>query len=341
MAFSAQITLSPLGANTGPFNLYSDVDGYTTPFETNIPRSSFLTPYITSNVPDGTSIIEVRSSGICTNSEFLPINGLPFPPTPTQTATNTATPTVTPTNTPTSTSSNFTPLTLCVDTGGIGWNSDTDACNGFCNTQTVYVPQAGVTSFQEAAVTYGLPLYSSTTFTVANKFDGNNKWFKSVGGGEVFQVGTDGSMSVFGVCPSTTPTQTVTPTNTATPTNTPTVTSTPNSTPTNTPTNTRTQTPTPSITSSPTIYTHGAVLGTCNNYCNANYNIATPTSADGDYTSLVVGDTIYGQGGVAGFVAYSNVSTDTTTGPFKIAEIDTSGVVLGIYECVSGNCNPI
>lgn len=241
MAFSAQITLSPLGANTGPFNLYSDVDGYTTPFETNIPRSSFLTPYTTSNVPDGTSIIEVRSSGICTNSEFLPINGLPFPPTPTQTATNTATPTVTPTNTTTPT--------------------------------------------------------NTSTPTQTNTPTGTNS----------------------GSTPSPTPTNTAT----------------------NTPTNTRTQTPTPSITSLPTIYTHGAVLGTCNNYCNANYNIATPTSADGDYTSLVVGDTIYGQGGVAGFVAYSNVSTDTTTGPFKIAEIDTSGVVLGIYECVSGNCNPI
>ena len=198
-----------------------------------------------------------------------------------------------------------------------------------------------MTSFQEAAVTYGLPLYSSTTFTIANKFDGNNKWFKSVGGGEVFQVGTDGTMSLFGACPSPTPTQTATPTNTPTVSVTSTPSSTPNTTPTNTPTNTRTQTPTPSVTPLPTIYTHGAVLATCSDYCTANYNITTLTNADGDYTSLTIGDTIYGQGGVAGFVAYSNVSTDTTTGPFKIAEIDSSGVVLGLYECVGGSCNPI
>jgi hypothetical protein len=262
---------------------------------------------------------------------------------PTPTPTNTSTPSNTPTNTttPTSTSSSFTPLTLCVDTGGIGWNTDTDACNGFCNTQTVYVPQAGVTSFQQAAVTYGLPLYSSTTFTIANKFDGNNKWFKSVGGGEVFQVGTDGSMSVFGTCPSPTPTQTSTPTNTPTVSVSSTPASTPNSTPTNTPTNTRTQTPTPSVTPQQTIYTHGTVLGTCSNYCNTNYNITTLTTADGNYTSLTIGDTIYGQSGVAGFVAYSNVSTDTTTGPFKIAEINTSGVVTGLFECIGGSCSPI
>jgi hypothetical protein len=55
---------------------------------------------------------------------------------------------------------------------------------------------------------------------------------------------------------------------------------------------------------------------------------------------LIVGDTIYGQSG-AGFVAYSNVSTDTTTGPFKIAEIDAIGEIIGLYECSGGICNPI
>ena len=146
------------------------------------------------------------------------------------------------------------------------------------------------------------------------------------------------------ITPTITPTNTST--NTATPTNTPTNTATPTQTstsalPSPSPSLTPTNTPTPSSTVLPTLYTHGTVLGTCNNYCNTNYNITTPTSADGDYTSLIIGDTIYGQGGIAGFVAYSNISTDTTTGPFRIAEIDTNGEVLGIYECVSGNCNSI
>jgi hypothetical protein len=261
-------------------------------------------------------------------------------PTTTPTPTITNTPSVTNTQTPTSSPSNFTPLTLCVDTGGIGWNSDTDACNGVCNEQTVYVQQAGITSFQEAAVTYGLPLYSATTFISANKFNGNSKWFKSVGGGEVFQVDTDGVMSLFGACPTLTPTATSTPTQTPTVSLSSTPSSTPNSTPTNTPTNTRTQTPTPSVTPLPTIYTHGAVRATCSDYCTTNYNITTLTSADNNYAGLAIGDFIYGISG-AGFIAYSNVSTDTTTGPFQIAEINSSGEILGLYFCNGSTCDPL
>jgi len=90
-----------------------------------------------------------------------------------------------------------------------------------------------------------------------------------------------------------------------------------------------------------TIYTHGAVRGTCSDYCNTNYLIQTLTNADGGYFDLTLGDTIYGQGGVAGWVAYSNVSTDTDTGPFRVAQIDSSGVVIDISVCVSGNCVPL
>ena len=112
-------------------------------------------------------------------------------------------------------------------------------------------------------------------------------------------------------------------------------------TPTPTPSATIGLTPTPTPTSAlPTIFAHGTVLGTCSDYCTTNYNIDTITDAEAGYSSLSVGDTIYGQGGVSGFVAYSNVSTDTTTGPFKIAEIDSSGVITGIFLCSGGSCVP-
>jgi len=144
-----------------------------------------------------------------------------------------------------------------------------------------------------------------------------------------------------------TPTQTPTPTTTpaeATPTPTPTTTETPTQTPTQTST-VGGVTPTPTATPTPTeaiqIFTHSAVLVTCSGYCNTNYNITTSTSATAAYAALTIGDTIFGQGGVAGFVAYSNVSTDTTTGPFRIAEIDSSGVITGIFICVGGVCDPL
>jgi hypothetical protein len=111
-------------------------------------------------------------------------------------------------------------------------------------------------------------------------------------------------------------------------------------TPTPTSTSTPTNTPTPSPTPLPTIYTNGTVLGTCSDYCTTNYNITTVTSADNSYASLTIGDFIYGISG-AGFIAYSNVSTNTTTGPFQIAEINSSGEILGLYFCNGSICDPL
>lgn len=143
--------------------------------------------------------------------------------------------------------------------------------------------------------------------------------------------------STLGITPTPTSTLGATPTPTATITATPTTTSTPGQSP--TPTATITATPTQTL--GPQIYTHGTVFETCSDFCISNYNIDTLVSADNTYAALTIGDTIYGQGGVAGFVAYSDISTDTTTGPFRIAEIDSSGVILGIYICLGGVCDPL
>ena len=121
-----------------------------------------------------------------------------------------------------------------------------------------------------------------------------------------------------------------------TPTSTTTSTPTPTSTIALTPTNTATPSPTPY----PTIYTHGSVRATCSDFCTTNYNITTLTSASDTYTGLAIGDFIYGISG-AGFIAYSNVSTDTTTGPFRIAEIDSNGEVIAIFICNGVTCEPL
>ena len=154
-----------------------------------------------------------------------------------------------------------------------------------------------------------------------------------------FEVRFIGHRSIYPVCVNRTfllPTPTPTPTPTATPTATPTPTG-----PEPTPTPTATATPTATPTGGETIYAHGTVLGSCSDFCIANYNIDVLTTADNPYASLTIGDTIYGQGGLSGYVAYSNVSTDTTTGPFRIAEIDSSGVITGIFICVGGSCDPL
>ena len=116
------ITLTSAGAGTGPFDLYSDLDGYIVPFETGVPKSSLVAGYTSTIVPDGTQTIRVQSIGICSNYIDINISGLPSPtptqtptvtptitptttitPTPTETTTPTVTPTITPTETPTNT----------------------------------------------------------------------------------------------------------------------------------------------------------------------------------------------------------------------------------------------
>jgi hypothetical protein len=141
--------------------------------------------------------------------------------------------------------------------------------------------------------------------------------------------------STIGASPTPTPTTTLTPTPTSTigasPTPTPTTTLTP------TPTSTIGVTPSPTPTTYPTIFTHGAVIAVCDDFCTLNYNIETETSASNSYAGLGINDFIYGITG-AGFIAYSNVSTDTEDGPFRIAQIDSNGEVLAIKVCSGGLC---
>ena len=105
----------------------------------------------------------------------------------------------------------FTALSLGTSNGVSGFTSDTNFCTGTTTSRIVYVQQAGITSFQEAAITYGLPLYTAPNFIPANKYNGGSQWYGSLSGSEVFQVDSDGAMSLFGVCASPTPTPSVTP----------------------------------------------------------------------------------------------------------------------------------
>lgn len=81
------ITLTVAGADTGPFDLYSDVDGFVSAFETGVVKSSLLAGYSSSLVPNGATIIRVKSTGTCVN--FIDIPVIPITPTTTTTTTTT------------------------------------------------------------------------------------------------------------------------------------------------------------------------------------------------------------------------------------------------------------
>jgi hypothetical protein len=72
MTLLIQLTIA--GTDTGPFNLYSDVDDFTSAFEVNISKASLMAGYTSYLVPDGTNSIRVMSGGVCTNYIDIPVS---------------------------------------------------------------------------------------------------------------------------------------------------------------------------------------------------------------------------------------------------------------------------
>jgi hypothetical protein len=105
------IQLISANPDTGPFNLYSNSDVFTTPFATGISRSALLAGYSTSAVPSNATIIRVTSAGTCQNSVDMPIAGVVTTTTTTVVPTTTTTTTTGVPSTTTTTTANLTTTT--------------------------------------------------------------------------------------------------------------------------------------------------------------------------------------------------------------------------------------
>jgi hypothetical protein len=80
------IKLIIAGADTGPFDLYSDVDAFVTTFDTDIPRQSLVDGYLCATVPDSTTRIKIQSTGEdCDNFIIVDITMTQEPTTTTTT----------------------------------------------------------------------------------------------------------------------------------------------------------------------------------------------------------------------------------------------------------------
>lgn len=77
------ITLTTAGTDSGPFDLYSNLDGYISAFESGVSKASLLAGYSSALVPDYTTTIRVKSNGVCLNYIDIPVV------TPTTTTTTT------------------------------------------------------------------------------------------------------------------------------------------------------------------------------------------------------------------------------------------------------------
>jgi hypothetical protein len=69
------ITLTSAGVDAGPFDLYSDTDGFIIAFASGISKATLLGGYLSSAVPDGTTSIRIVSTGTCTNYIYVSVEG--------------------------------------------------------------------------------------------------------------------------------------------------------------------------------------------------------------------------------------------------------------------------
>ncbi len=67
------LTLVTAGVDSGPFDLYSNLDSFTVPFEVGVSRVDLMAGYLSVVVPDYTSTIRIQSTGICINSIDVPV----------------------------------------------------------------------------------------------------------------------------------------------------------------------------------------------------------------------------------------------------------------------------
>tara|TARA_R110001606_G_scaffold393979_1_gene564456 strand:+ start:173 stop:463 length:291 start_codon:yes stop_codon:yes gene_type:complete len=64
-----------IGADADNFLLFSDVDNYTSAFETNVSRQQLIDGFPSDNIPNGTTIIRALSTTeLCDVSIDIPVN---------------------------------------------------------------------------------------------------------------------------------------------------------------------------------------------------------------------------------------------------------------------------
>jgi hypothetical protein len=185
------ITLTTAGSSTGSFSLYSNVDSYSTPFETGVAKSSLLAGYTSSLVPTGTTIIRVMSTGTCTN--YTDITIVPCTTTTTTSSTSSTTTTTTSTSSTTTTTTTALPYQIYTITSG-AYGDSGSACSGTA-TVTVYALPANNTPI------VGMIFYDSPSLTTP--FVGSVGWRKLVKGGTTYaaEVDSSGELTNYITCP--------------------------------------------------------------------------------------------------------------------------------------------
>jgi hypothetical protein len=167
------ITLTTAGSSTGPFSLYSNVDSYSTPFETGVAKSSLLAGYTSVLVPTGTAVIRVMSTGTCTNYTDISIV-----PCTTTTTTSTSTSTTTTTTTAAPCQQIFLYPANATACAHLGTLTQFDTDNALAPTRFWILNECGVTPVT-----------------------GGNQWYSQGPGADSYQVDNGGFIIATTACP--------------------------------------------------------------------------------------------------------------------------------------------
>ena len=173
------ITLTTAGTDTGPFNLYSNLDGFTTPFETGVSKSALTSGYTSVIVPDFTSTIRITSTGVCVNFTDVIISGTTTTTTTTVAPITTTTTTIAPTTT---TTTSATPSVYTFYLTTLASATRSDVCSETSFPVIVYSSSSVLIS--------GSIVYTDSGLT--NLFTGGSLWRLLSIGNKALQVDNSG-----------------------------------------------------------------------------------------------------------------------------------------------------
>lgn len=166
---TVSITLTIAGVDTGPtFSLFSNTDSYATAFATGVTKAALQAGYISTVVPDGTTIVRVFSPGTC--NTYVDLNVL----TSTTTTTTIATPTTT---TTTTTSSVTTTTTTTISPPAPTSIRVVDSLNSSApvSCDGTVPPTTGTTYYNLTTATlqdqFGNPILAISNITVVVEYD--------------------------------------------------------------------------------------------------------------------------------------------------------------------------
>lgn len=156
------LTLTTAGVDSGPFDLYSNLDSYTIPFEIGISKASLQAGYSSSVVPDYAAIVRVKSSGICINYTDIILTEI--------------------TTSTTSSSSTIAP-SIAITIASTQNQSSGTACGGTIAPVTAYVLSLPV--IQNQTIIY-------TDAARTSVFQGNYIWFRNYSTQKSYQIDDNG-----------------------------------------------------------------------------------------------------------------------------------------------------